>query len=225
MPSHRASAGESRFVPLFASGAPKRIRTSDLRLRRPTLYPAELWAPLYLEGALDSSIDQRRQTHEALRMSEQSAVRPGELAVSLPDSFDAGIYFIGRIRTPFTRREECPKNSRQSDAAGTIELDARYAPGLADLSRCSHVILLYWMDRARRDLVLQVPAHLGHPRGVFALRSPVRPNPIALSVVELLGIEGDRLRVRNIDCLDGTPLLDIKPYFASTDSVPDARRP
>ena len=78
------------------------------------------------------------------------------------------------------------------------------------------------MDRAPRNLVRQVPRHYGVPRGVFALRSPARPNPIALSVVALLGIEGRRVTVRGLDCLDGTPLLDLKPYFASTDSRPDA---
>ena len=63
------------------------------------------------------------------------------------------------------------------------------------------------------------------PRGTFALRSPVRTNPIALAVVELIGIDGTSLTVRKVDCVDGTPLVDIKPYFASIDSVPDARRP
>ena len=81
------------------------------------------------------------------------------------------------------------------------------------------------MDQARRDLIQQVPAHLAQPRGTFALRSPVRPNPIALAAVELLQIDGTTLTVRNVDCIDGTPLLDIKPYFASVDSFPDARRP
>ena len=158
-------------------------------------------------------------------MSEQSDVRPGEMALSLPEGFDAGVYFIGRIRTPFKTRAECPKNTAQSDAVGTVELDARYAAGLQDLGLYSHVFLLYWMDQARRDLIQQLPAHLAHPRGTFALRSPVRPNPIALAAVELIGIEGATLTVRRIDCVDGTPLLDIKPYFASTDSFPDARRP
>ena len=78
------------------------------------------------------------------------------------------------------------------------------------------------MHRARRDLVLQVPRHYGQQRGTFALRSPVRPNPIAASVVKLVAIEGPRLSVVGLDCLDGTPLLDIKPYFASTDAVADA---
>jgi tRNA-Thr(GGU) m(6)t(6)A37 methyltransferase TsaA len=84
------------------------------------------------------------------------------------------------------------------------------------------VFLLYWMDQARRDLIQQVPKHLDHARGTFALRSPVRPNPIALAAVELLGIDGTTLTVRKVDCIDGTPLLDIKPYFASTDAVADA---
>ena len=158
-------------------------------------------------------------------MAEEKGVRPGEVVIELPADFDAGVYFIGRIRTPFKTRDDCPKGSAASDAVGRVELDARYAAGLEDLRLYSHAVLLYWMDRARRDLIGQVPAHLGHPRGTFALRSPVRPNPIALSVVEIVSVEGSTLTVRNIDCVDGTPLLDIKPYFASTDSVPDARRP
>jgi tRNA-Thr(GGU) m(6)t(6)A37 methyltransferase TsaA len=158
-------------------------------------------------------------------MASESGMRPGEVALELPAGFDAGVYFIGRIRTPFKTRDDCPKGIAASDAVGRVELDPRYAAGLRDLDLYSHAILLYWMDRARRDLIEQVPAHLGHPRGTFALRSPVRPNPIAVAVVEILGIEGTTLTVRSIDCLDGTPLLDIKPYFASIDSVPDAARP
>jgi tRNA-Thr(GGU) m(6)t(6)A37 methyltransferase TsaA len=158
-------------------------------------------------------------------MQEKSDVRPGELAIGLPPAYDANAYFIGRIRTPFKSRDECPKNAGESDAIGRIELDSRYAAGLAELDLYSHIWLLYWMDQARRDLILQVPAHLGRPRGTFALRSPVRPNPIALAAVELLGIDGTTLRVRGVDCVDGTPLLDIKPYFASTDCFPEAKRP
>ena len=116
-------------------------------------------------------------------MAERSDVRPGEVAIELPASYDAGVYFIGRIRTPFKSRAECPKNTAESDAVGRVELDPRYAAGLEDLGLYSHVWLLYWMDQARRDLIQQVPAHLGRPRGTFALRSPVRPNPIALAAV------------------------------------------
>jgi tRNA-Thr(GGU) m(6)t(6)A37 methyltransferase TsaA len=149
-------------------------------------------------------------------------IRPGEQAVELPAQTDAGVYFIGRIRTPWARREDCPKNARESDAVCTIEVDARWAPALKDVETCTHLVVLYWMGQARRDLVLQVPRHYGEQRGTFALRSPARPNPIALSVVKLLKVEGTKLSVVGIDCLDGTPLLDIKPYFASTDSVPEA---
>jgi tRNA-Thr(GGU) m(6)t(6)A37 methyltransferase TsaA len=149
-------------------------------------------------------------------------VRQGEVTIDLPGGFDAGLYFIGRIHTPWTRREECPKNARESDAVCTIDIDSRYVAALQNVEACSHLLVLYWMDKARRDLVVQAPRHYGEPRGTFALRSPVRPNPIAASVVRLLKVEGTRLSVVGLDCLDGTPLLDVKPYFASTDAVVDA---
>ena len=150
-------------------------------------------------------------------------IRPGEVAVDLPATPDAGVYFIGTIRTPWKERKDCPKNARESDALCTIELEERYVPGLKDVASCSHLVLLYWMDRSPRNLVLQTPAHYGEQRGTFALRSPARPNPIAMSVVKLHRLEGQKLMVSGLDCLDGTPLIDIKPYFASTDSVPDAQ--
>jgi tRNA-Thr(GGU) m(6)t(6)A37 methyltransferase TsaA len=149
-------------------------------------------------------------------------IRPGEQAVELPAKADAEVYFVGRIRTPWTRREDCPKNARESEAVCRIEVDPRWAPALKDVETCSHLVVLYWMDKARRDLALQVPRHYGEQRGTFALRSPARPNPIAMSVVRLLKVEGTQLLVQGLDCLDNTPLIDIKPYFASTDAVPDA---
>ena len=155
-------------------------------------------------------------------MNDPFGIRPGEVAVPLPENFDAALYFIGRIRTPWTRsqglpeeraRIRCGLHHRGRPALG------RGAQGHRDLQP---LIVLYWMDRARRDLVFQVPGHYGTGRGSFALRSPVRPNPIALSVARLLRVEGTRLSVVGLDCLDNTPLLDLKPYFASTDAVPDA---
>ena len=160
--------------------------------------------------------------NETRERTSDFGIRPGEQAGDLPVSPDAGVYFIGRIRTPWRERKDCPKNARASDAVCTVELDPRFAPGLKDVETCSHLVLLYWMDKAPRNLVVQTPSHYGTQRGTFALRSPARPNPIALSVVKLVGIDGNRLSVIGLDCLDGTPLLDIKPYFASTDSVPDA---
>ena len=149
-------------------------------------------------------------------------IRDGETAVELPDHFDASLYYIGRIRTPWTRREQCPKNARESEAECTIELDPRWAAGLKGVESCSHLVVLYWMDRSRRDLVLQMPRSYGVGRGTFALRSPARPNPIAMSVVRLVGVEGTKLKVIGLDCLDHTPLLDLKPYFASTDAATEA---
>jgi tRNA-Thr(GGU) m(6)t(6)A37 methyltransferase TsaA len=140
---------------------------------------------------------------------------------------DAGVVFIGRIRSPWTERSQCPKNLRQAREQGstaTVTIDAPYRDGLLGLDGVSHVIVLYWMDRARRDLIVQHPHHAPRPKGVFALRSPVRPNPIALAVVKVLGVDhaAGQIAIDAIDCLDGTPLIDVKPYYASTDAVPEA---
>jgi len=155
-------------------------------------------------------------------MADAAGIREDEIAIELPQRFDAALYFIGRIRTPWPTRDDCPKNSRESDAVCTIEVDARFAQALAGVESSTHLLVLYWMDEARRDLVVPPPRHYGEPRGTFALRSPVRPNPIAASVVRLVKVDGLRLSVIGLDCRDGTPLLDLKPYFASTDAVPDA---
>src|SRR5262247_4694459 len=92
-------------------------------------------------------------------------IRDGEIAIELPAKFDASLYFIGRIRTPWRRREDCPKNARQSDAVCTLVLDERWAQGLTDVETCSHLVVLYLMNRSRRDLVLQKPRHYRFPRG------------------------------------------------------------
>ena len=154
--------------------------------------------------------------------SKGFGIREGEKTVELPAKTDAGLYFIGRIHTPWTDRKDCPKNAHEAKAVCTIELDPRFRDGLKDVESCTHLVLLYWMDKAPRNLVLQVPGHYGVQHGTFALRSPARPNPIAMSVVKLLAVEDGKLSVIGADCLDGTPLLDIKPYFASADSVPEA---
>lgn len=159
-------------------------------------------------------------------MSDMRPPRPGEQSIVLPSGFDAQIHFIGSIHTPWKSTAECPKNSAaRRDVLATVEVLPRFAEGLRDIGLLSHVILLYWLHLSRRDLIIQAPSHAPEPRGVFALRSPVRPNPIGLAVAELVSVEESMLTVRNVDCVDGTPLIDIKPYFASTDSVPDARRP
>jgi tRNA-Thr(GGU) m(6)t(6)A37 methyltransferase TsaA len=166
-------------------------------------------------------------------MTTTSEIRPGEVALGQDPAQAAGdarLVFIGRVRTPWASRGDAPKNPNEARArAGTahVEVDAAYRPGLMGLEKFSHAILLYWMHGARRDLLVQVPRHSGKAHGTFALRSPVRPNPIALSVVRILKVDADagHIDIDAIDCLDGTPLLDIKPYRPGVDAVPDATTP
>lgn len=144
-------------------------------------------------------------------MNHDPSIRPGEIATALPDAPDAGVYFIGRIRTPWTRREDCPRRGSPDGPLCRIEVDPRWAQALTGIEQHAKLQILYWMDRARRDLVVQNPGFRGVCLGTFALRSPVRPNPIASSIVVLEGVEGTTLMVRGLDCLDGTPVVDIKP--------------
>jgi tRNA (adenine37-N6)-methyltransferase len=138
-------------------------------------------------------------------------MRAGELAAPLPDRTDARLVFIGRIRTPFLTRADCPRQGRHDGPVCRIEIDEPWRDGLKRLDAFEFVEVIYWMHRARRDLVLQSPKSNGETSGAFALRSPVRPNPIATSLARLVGLEPGVVLVRGLDCLDGTPLLDLKP--------------
>jgi tRNA-Thr(GGU) m(6)t(6)A37 methyltransferase TsaA len=150
-------------------------------------------------------------------LADQSSIRPGEVAVELPPGTDAGVYFIGTIHTPWTRREDCPKRGAADGPICTIVFDERWRDGLTGLAKHKRVQVLYWMHQSRRDLVLQTPFQKP-TSGTFALRSPVRPNPIASSMVELVSVEGLEVRVRGLDCLDGTPLIDLKPEHGAHQS-------
>ena len=140
----------------------------------------------------------------------ESELRPGEVATELPAATDAGVYFIGTIRTPWRARSECPKRGSAGGPVCTIVVDERWREALTDIAHHRRIQVLYWMHHARRDLVLQTPYRTGQTTGTFALRSPVRPNPIASSLVELVAVDGTSLQVRGLDCLDGTPLIDLK---------------
>jgi tRNA-Thr(GGU) m(6)t(6)A37 methyltransferase TsaA len=129
---------------------------------------------------------------------------------------------IGVIHSPYKERGDAPRQGRLSDNEITLEIFPQFADGLKDISRASHLIVLYWGDRAKRD-VLQSRTPLSEiPVGVFASRSPNRPNPIAFCVADLLRREENRLIVRGVDALDGSPLLDIKAYAAALDAIPQA---
>ncbi|MDP3897183.1 MAG: tRNA (N6-threonylcarbamoyladenosine(37)-N6)-methyltransferase TrmO [Mesorhizobium sp.] len=140
---------------------------------------------------------------------------------------DGQVVFIGRIRSPWTSRETCPKNmarAREQGGGGSVEIAPAYREGLAGLEHTSHVVLLSWLHHAPRNLIVQKPRHAVVAKGTFALRSPARPNPVGLHIARLVGLDvaAGILTLDAIDVLDGTPLIDVKPYFASTDSIPDA---
>lgn len=140
-----------------------------------------------------------------------SDLREGEITAEIPARADATLTFIGRIRTPWTDRKDCPRQGRQDGPECRLELDPPWEQALAGLEDYEEIEVLYWLDRSRRDLVVQNPKSDGRLFGTFALRSPQRPNPIGTSRVRLVSIDGPVLTVRGLDCLDGTPLVDIKP--------------
>lgn len=128
-----------------------------------------------------------------------------------PAPTDAGLVFIGRIHTPWTSRLECPRQGRMDGPTCRIEIFEPWVAALAGIDAFDHLEVLYWLDRSRRDLVHQSPANDGATRGTFALRSPVRPNPIGTSIVARQRVEGPSVFVRGLDCVNGTPLIDLKP--------------
>lgn len=144
-------------------------------------------------------------------MVRENEIRMNEVAVTPPEPVDAGLTFIGRILTPWTSRMETPRQGRHDGPLCTIEVYEPWVVALKGVEAFERLEVLYWLDRSRRDLVLQSPASNGEVHGTFSLRSPVRPNPIGTSIVVLDRVEGYRLFVRGMDCLDGTPLIDIKP--------------
>jgi tRNA-Thr(GGU) m(6)t(6)A37 methyltransferase TsaA len=132
---------------------------------------------------------------------------------------------IGVVHSPFTRSKGTPIQSALAEGAeGMVVLEPEYLEGLKDLEGFERVWLLYWFDRAADGGKLIVTPYLEDtPHGVFATRAPARPNPIGMSPVRLLSIEGNVLRLADVDILDGTPLLDIKPYVPRFDCFQTAR--
>ena len=145
-------------------------------------------------------------------MSGFQDLRPHEVATGAALAADATLAFIGRIETPWARREDCP---RQGDPEGgpdcTVIVDPPWDGALAGIEAFPSLDILYWLHLSRRDLILQNPRHGDRAQGTFSLRSPVRPNPIGLSTVRLIRREGGRVIVRGLECVSGTPLIDIKP--------------
>lgn len=157
-------------------------------------------------------------------------IRPGEVRLPYDPAGatpDAGLVFIGRVHSPWRSLDDCPKNLRLAREAGggaSIEIAAAFRPGLKDLAEYSHAIVLTWLDRARRDIIVLRPRSASGTHGAFSLRSPIRPNPIGLAVVKIMALDpaAGTIGIDAIDCLDGTPVLDVKPYLPSIDAVFDA---
>ncbi|MCC5984629.1 MAG: SAM-dependent methyltransferase [Rhodobacteraceae bacterium] len=162
-------------------------------------------------------------------MRDRFAPRPGELRLSAKAQADATLSFVGTIRSDW-RLDDCPKNLRRarerSGGNARLEILPPYRPALSGLAPGDGLVLLYWMSHAPRDLLRQHPRHRDAPAGTFALRSPARPNPIALAAVRCvaLDIAAGVVGVDAIDAVDGTPLLDIKPWLPTVDIPPEAAR-
>ena len=131
---------------------------------------------------------------------------------------------IGVIRSPFADLRQMPiQPSGEASAPGSAEVFPQFTEGLNDLAGFSHVILIYHLHGAHKADLTVTPFLGSEPHGIFATRALTRPNPIGLSIVRLLKIEGNILHLANLDILDGTPLLDIKPYVPDFDAPSEAR--
>jgi tRNA-Thr(GGU) m(6)t(6)A37 methyltransferase TsaA len=144
-------------------------------------------------------------------MSALQSLRPNEVAVACPERTDAALVFIGVIRTPWASRAECPHYGSLDGPMCRIEVSDPWVAALEGVETLRRIEVFYWLHEARRDLVRQSPGRDGLTKATFTIRSPVRPNPIGTSIVALVGRKGAVLHVRGLDCVDGTPLLDLKP--------------
>ena len=164
----------------------------------------------------------------------QSPLRPGDVLIAVqaaqPETLPA-LTVIGHVHSVHVTTDDAPKNTaeartkaREHAASAWLEIEAPYRPGLAGLAAYSHIIVLGWLHQARRDLVQITRPADRESKGVFSLRSPVRPNPISVSVVRMhaVDIATGRIDIDAIDLLDGTPIVDLKPYRPGIDAIPDA---
>jgi tRNA-Thr(GGU) m(6)t(6)A37 methyltransferase TsaA len=140
----------------------------------------------------------------------------------LPTTVAFEVVPIGYVRSPFREKADAPRQATLADVTGTIELLPEYVDGLSDLEGFDRIWVLFWFDRAEGWKPKVLPPRSTEKRGVFATRSPHRPNPIGASAIRLDRIEGNVLHVRDLDILDGTPVIDLKPYIAYADAFPDA---
>ena len=124
---------------------------------------------------------------------------------------------VGTVRSPYRKRGDAPRQGRLSDTVSEIVIDEQYLPALHRIEGQKHLWVLCWFDRADRSVLRATPPGTSVEKGVFSIRSPDRPNPVAICMVDLLSVEGAVLAVRGLDALDGTPVVDIKVFSPDTD--------
>lgn len=129
---------------------------------------------------------------------------------------------VGIVKTGFSRKTDCPTSGRHNPENSYLEIDPAFVDGLLNIELASHLIVLYWLGKASRKVLHRAGIDGEVTRGVFASRSPNRPNPIGLSVVRLIACDANTLTVSGLDCLDGTAIIDIKPYSPADDRIDDA---
>jgi tRNA-Thr(GGU) m(6)t(6)A37 methyltransferase TsaA len=132
---------------------------------------------------------------------------------------------IGRIRSDYKTKEEAPRQGRLVDNISTIEIFDDYVPGIKEVKDMTHMIVLYWQDQSNRKVIRTKTPFSTTEIGVFATRSPNRPNPIAFCVCEVVEVSGSEIKVKYLDALDGSSLVDLKVYSAELDSYPEAKSP
>lgn len=130
---------------------------------------------------------------------------------------------IGIVHSPFKDKNSAPHQGRFSEEISEIEIFPEFEEGLRDIETCPYLIVLYWLHKANRNSLIAVPPSSGREHGVFATRSPNRPNPIGFSVVKLIERRGRFLKVKWLDAIDKTPVIDIKPYSSALDCVENAK--
>lgn len=126
---------------------------------------------------------------------------------------------VGTVRSPYKTRRDAPRQGRLSDTISEIVISTQYRPALWQIEERTHLWILCWFDRAERSVLRATPPGATEEKGVFAIRSPDRPNPVAISLVDLLDVNDGVLEVRGLDALDGTPVIDIKVYAADLDCI------
>jgi tRNA (adenine37-N6)-methyltransferase len=137
----------------------------------------------------------------------------------VPNTREFILHPIGTVHSPYNSVDDAPRQGRISENVSTIAIHEPFRPGLRDLQQYSHLVVLCWFDRADRTLLTATPPHTGIEHGVFATRSPNRPNPIGMCIVDLIACREGALSVRGLDAIEGTPVLDIKPYIPEIDCV------